>query len=66
MHPYIHEMTVPRLLEERRRQAAPRRTGTRLPKRAGTGLVAVGAAMVAVGRRLQDSTPAGEPGCAAC
>lgn len=66
MHPYIHEMTVPRLLEERRRQAPPRRTRSPLPRRAGAGLVAVGAALVTVGRRLQDTTPAGEPGCAAC
>lgn len=63
MHPYIHEQLVPIVLEERRRQAPPRRRSDRprLLHRAGLGLVAVGTALTAAGRRLQE--PAG---CAAC
>lgn len=66
MHPYIHEMLVPIVLEERRRDAPPRRarrTGG-LVRRAGGGLVAVGTALAATGRRLQEPTP--DPGCALC
>jgi len=67
MHPYIHELTVPRILDERRRQAPPRRTADRpIARRAGDGLVAVGATLVAAGRRLQRPAPVAEGGCAAC
>lgn len=66
MHPYIHELTVPRLLEERRGQARPRRSPRRWPARAGAGLVALGTALSAAGRRLQEPAPVGDPGCAAC
>ncbi len=59
MHPYIHEQLVPAVLEERRRQAQPRRTPRRGPvaRRAGGGLVAIGTALASTGRRLQDPTP---------
>ncbi len=66
MHPYIHEKLVPIVLEERRRQAQPRRahrTG-RLARGAGEGLVAVGTALASTGRRLQE--PAREATGATC
>jgi hypothetical protein len=66
MHPYIHELTVPALLEERRRQAPARRAGgRRWTRRAGAGLVAVGSALASAGRRLQDPAHPDAAGCAA-
>lgn len=63
MHPYIHQQLVPQVLAERRRQAPPRRIRRPRPaaRRAGGGLVAVGTALVAFGRRLQE--PATGPAC---
>ena len=66
MHPYIHEQLIPTMLEERRRQAPPRRhrRSGRLARRAGVGLVAVGTALASTGRRLQE--PAAGPAQAVC
>ncbi len=66
MHPYIDDLQVRAVLDERRRQATPRRTHRRggLVRRAGDGLVAAGAALSATGRRLQDPGPSAP--CVAC
>ncbi|MFP5322222.1 MAG: hypothetical protein ACLGIC_10295 [Acidimicrobiia bacterium] len=66
MHPYIHELTVPVIQAERRRQAPARRPARpRLVRRTGAGLVAVGTALAATGRRLQEPAP-GAAACATC
>lgn len=61
MNHHTNELLVTTILDERRRQATPRREGPtqsgHLVRRVGTSLVALGTALTATGRRLQEPAP---------
>lgn len=61
MNHHTNALLVNTILDERRRQATPRRESPlrsgRLVRRAGTTLVALGTALTATGRHLQEPAP---------
>ena len=68
MNHHTNELLVTTILDDRRRQALPRRDPSirsgRLARRAGAGMVALGTALAQSGRRLQE--PARTAPCATC
>lgn len=68
MNHHTNELIVTTVLDERRRQAMPRRDTSmrsgRLARRTGASMVALGTALAAQGRRLQEPAPSAP--CAAC